>query len=52
MDMYSTYPNCDSSKLDTVQCDDGSRVLSSRVCDGILNDCADGSDETAACVGK
>ena len=26
MDMYSSYPNCDSSKLETVQCDDGSKA--------------------------
>jgi hypothetical protein len=50
MDMYSSYPNCDSSMLDTVLCADGTKVLKSRKCDGALNDCPDGSDESSECI--
>ena len=49
MKMYEDFPNCKSS-LDLDSCHDGSPVFSDRICDGILNDCADGSDETADCV--
>jgi len=46
--MYDAY--CDQASLDLSQCDNGRDVFSDRICDGIRNDCEDGSDEGSQCL--
>ena len=48
MNMYPAY--CNASTLTFAQCDNGDNVFPERECDGMRNDCNDGSDEGSKCL--